>query len=196
MTQSDPPRKISCFFHPWVYFGIFLFAETTLSLLHSGSRLRLGLLALGIGFPLGLDLFLSAPQGHESFFFREAFPSIPAWCLGALFVGGLDIRFYKNALSTWPLFDKGTFAFYAAELSGHWTLSCDAYQSLPLFLAMIGLYGSMAQQGYVHSAWAFGEPSFCRKTRMTLAAGVPLLESCLDERIFWAGLENLRRKPP
>ncbi|HTC20760.1 MAG TPA: glycosyltransferase family 39 protein [bacterium] len=127
MPQSSPFAflKGSITFRPWVYFPIFLAANSLLSyfLIPFQAALWVGLVGLLLPFGLGLCLALEDRLGGGAKipFEGEGLKLPPGFWV--LFTFALFFtRFYRlTTLPFWPLTDEGIFFSMASDQSHHWT---------------------------------------------------------------------------
>src|SRR5580692_3964026 len=119
MTKTDSPNRFFIPFHPWLYFSIFLVANSLLSYFHLPLWLHWGALGGGLLLPFMAAWITYRPAGKpvESLFQAEFLPPISGWVLVFLGLSALFIRFYRlTSLAYWPRFDEGVTDYYALHV--------------------------------------------------------------------------------
>lgn len=119
MPRSSPALNIP--FNPWLYFLVFLAANTLLSYFQLPIELRLWVLLAGVLLPLALAFRHAPPLAKaEGELGRDEFlDSPPLGILLLVAAAAVFIRFYRlSSLSGWPLMDESDTGFFALEEGG------------------------------------------------------------------------------
>jgi hypothetical protein len=125
MTNPSLGRNSPILSNPWLYFSIFLAANTLLSYgdLSLSAKLATGLLGLILPFILAALQSPSKPLA-ENTAPKEFLPSIPIWLWALLGAAAIFVRFYKlTTLSLWLNYDDGLWGFFALNFIHHWDWS-------------------------------------------------------------------------
>ncbi len=118
--MSKSPSASPLPFHPWIYFFIFLTANTLLSYFTFSTETNLWIGFLGLALPFGLAWWTNRSSGdsHTPLYQIEFFKKIPIWVWLLIGAAAIFFRFYKlTTLSAWPTFDEGMFGFTAIQMN-------------------------------------------------------------------------------
>ena len=168
-------------FHPWIYFSIFLAANTFLSFADPSAPWAITVAIGGILLPLavGIHSVLWSPRPKDRPGWDPS--SIPWW----LWVPALSLLFFSrlyrlDSFPFWPLSDEGQSGFFGIVLSRHWRwdLLLGQERLEPLLLWMLGSFFKWVQ------------PSLFS---MRLATALLSLLTCGSA--YWAARQYLRPLP-
>ncbi len=143
-------------YNPWVYFFIFLFANTLLSFgpISLSAKLWIGLLGLFLPMITALHFIFLERRNEKPgvrFLLDEKVNSIPLW-LWILFLLLLVLtRFYElTSLPFWPISDEGIVGFASLRLSHHWDwrLLYSPVQVEPLAFWLLALYFKVIEPSF------------------------------------------------
>ncbi|HTA77358.1 MAG TPA: glycosyltransferase family 39 protein [bacterium] len=118
--MSKSPSASPLPFHPWIYFFIFLTANTLLSYFTFSTETNLWIGFLGLALPFGLAWWTnrSSPDSNTPLYQIEFFKKIPLWVWLLIGAGAVFFRFYKlTTLSAWPIYDEGMVSFCALQIA-------------------------------------------------------------------------------
>lgn len=147
----DPKERNSSPLHrplilsPWVFFLIFLFANTILAYVPTplSTEIWVGFLGLVLPFCVGFWLACENRQKDPGFFSRELF-QVSVWSGAFIVFLLIFLRLYRlTTLPVWPMGDEGIFSMLAMGLMRHWdgSLLLGEFRMEPMLLwTMAGFF--------------------------------------------------------
>lgn len=159
-------------FRPWIYFGIFLAANTLLSYFSFSLEAKLWIGLFGILLPFGFAFFyLPSQSDSKDLLQKEFLPPVPFWVWIFLALGAVFLRFFQlTTLSVWPHYDEGVYGYYALNLDEHWTwrLFYGGSRVPPFYIWGLALFLKIFGSSLL-SLWIF--PAFISLAAIPLAYG-------------------------
>ncbi len=128
---------------PWVFFGVFLCANTMLSYFPFSLEAKLWIGFFGILLPFLWALWRPLKRQAGPFFQKEFLPPLPAWVWALLGACVVFLRFYQlTTLSVWPHYDEGVYGYYALQLDKQWSWRLFYGDSCapPLYVWLLSLF--------------------------------------------------------
>ncbi len=120
MSKSSSAFKSPIAFSAWIYFFIFLTANTLLSYFPLTFQASLWISLLGLALPFGIALWTGkpSPTSESPLHQFEFWAKIPLWIWIVLGAAALFFRFDQlTTLSAWPIYDEGMVGFCALQIA-------------------------------------------------------------------------------